>query len=302
MTTSSAVATVRDPNKDKRVELQRFISSLEPEIAKALPNAMNADRMARIALTLVRQSDIQANKDGKPQNSLAVCDPMSVAGALLTASVLGLEPGVNQEAYLVPYKRECTLIVGYQGLAKLFWQHPLAHYLDAHAVYENDLFDYEYGLDQFLRHKPARGERGPVTDYWAAGKLTTGANRFVVLSIAEAKALRGGKVGPSGSIADPMRWMERKTALRQLLKLLPKSTALAAAMAVDEQRGSVLAERGVPTSIANDEPIAALPSAMEDVAPQGQRVTMAEISGAVPVEDPEDVDEDAMRAFAEGGA
>jgi recombination protein RecT len=192
---------------------------------RALPKHMDADRLARLALTVVRQSDIEAHKARKPENSLARCTPESFAGALLTAAALGLEPGVNQEAYLVPYKGECTLIVGYQGFAKLFWQHPLAKHLDAHAVHAKDDFDYAYGLAQYLRHKPAKGERGKITHYYAVAELSTGASAFVVLTADEVKKLRGGKVGPSGNIPDPMHWMERKTALRQLVKLLPKSRA-----------------------------------------------------------------------------
>jgi len=212
--------------------MAEVIARLRPELARALPKHLDADRMARLALTLIRK-DV----------ALAACSPESFAGALLTAAALGLEVGVGGEAYLVAYKDrtnrtvECTLIVGYQGMAKLYFQHPLAQHLDAQAVFENDDFDYAYGLDPFLRHKPAFGERGEVVAYYAAAKLTTGASAFVVLSPEEVKKLRDGKVGPSGRIPDPQRWMERKTALRQLVKLLPKSTQLNRALAVDERSG-----------------------------------------------------------------
>lgn len=267
--------------------IAQFIGRLQPEIARALPRGMDADRIARLALTVVRQSDLEARKARKPENSLANCSVESFGGALLTASALGLEPGVNGESYLVPYKGECTLIIGYAGMAKLFWQHPLAKHLDAHAVHANDEFDYGYGLAQYLRHKPASGERGKVTHYWAAAELSTGASSFVVLTVDEVKALRGGKVGPSGKIPDPMHWMERKTALRQLFKLLPKSTTLQAAIAVDEQKGTVLAERDIPKAIANEETFPALPpsageQAQADVeADRAGRVTAAEITGQV---------------------
>lgn len=281
MSNRAGVVALPDPHKDRIAVIQDIIHKLEPEIARALPKAMNADRIARIALTLLRQSDMQAIKDDKPEQSLALCDPQSFAGALLTASALGLEPGINGEAYLVPYKRECTLIVGYQGLVKLFWQHPLAAYLDAHAVYANDEFDYAYGLSPHLTHKPARGDRGPVTHYWAAGQLANRIPRFVVLTADEVKALRRGKVGPSGQIADPQRWMERKTPLRQLLKLMPKSVTLDAAMQVDEQRGSVLSRRAVPAAIAEQLPIPELPPVDAPEPEQGSRpVTGAEVRGA----------------------
>lgn len=200
-----------------------LIQSMRGEITRALPKHMDGDRMARIALTALR-------RDPK----LERCDPKSFMGALLTAAQLGLEPGVSGEAYLVPYGRECTLIVGYQGYAKLFWQHPLAKHLDAQAVYENDEFDYAYGLEPFLRHKPALGNRGDVVAFYAVAALTSGATAFVVLSPDDVKALRGSS-GPNGGIKDPMHWMSRKTAVRQLVKLLPKSADLARALEADER-------------------------------------------------------------------
>jgi recombination protein RecT len=227
-------------NQQPRQTVAGMITALQPEIQRALPKGMDADRIARLALTLVRKSDMEARKAGKPEMSLLNCTPESFAGSLLTASALGLEPGVNGECHLVPYKGECTLIIGYQGYAKLFYQSPLARHIDAQAVHENDEFDYEYGLEPRLRHKPARGDRGKVTDYYAVATLQNGASAFVVLSPEEVKALRGGKVGPQGRIADPMRWMERKTALRQLVKLLPKSAALQAASEADEATGRAL--------------------------------------------------------------
>lgn len=222
------------------------IEKLKPQMAQALPAHMPVDRMMRIALTMVRKDQI----DG---GHLADCTPESFSGALITASVLGLEPGINGEAYLVAYEDksqsrqrgskvyECQLIVGYQGMAKLFYQHPLAEHLDAQAVHEHDDFDYGYGTSPYLKHKPAwRRERGKIVAYYATASLTTGASAFVVLSPDEVKALRNNKEGPQGKIADPMHWMERKTAIRQLLKLLPKSATLARAIEADEKGGHEL--------------------------------------------------------------
>ncbi len=233
-----------------------FIQALRPEIARAAPKHMDADRIARLALTVVRTDEAAAKKRGKPQEALVNCKPESFAGALLTASALGLEPGINGDAYLVAYKGEATLIIGYQGYAKLFWQHPLARHLDAQAVHEHDEFDYAYGLDPYLKHKPALGDRGKVVAYYAVAALSTGAKVFVVISPDEAKALRGGNVGVSGNIPDPMRWMERKTALRQLFKLLPKSPILARALDSDERTGTELAQN---TAVIDHQPPALEP-------------------------------------------
>ena len=249
------VALPSEQNAEKP-SLAAYLKAMMPEIQRALPKGMDADRIARLALTVVRQSEIQAQTSGRPQMSLTACSPASFAGALMTAAALGLEPGVNGEAYLVPYKRECQLIIGYQGYAKLFWQNPLARHLDAQAVHENDEFDYGYGTDPFLRHKPARGDRGEIIYYYAVASLATGGTAFVVLTPDEVKKLRGGKVGTSGNIDDPMRWMERKTALRQLIKTLPRSTMLNHALVADEALGTSLrAQRAAEQITGGQEPV-----------------------------------------------
>lgn len=205
--------------------LAALVNQLKPELARALPAHIKVDRVARIAITALRRTP-----------KLNQCTPESFLGALLTASQLGLEVNTPAgEAYLIPYKRECTLVVGYQGIVKLFWQHPQAKHIDAQAVFTRDEFSYAYGLDPHLTHKPATGDRGNVVAYYAVATLQSGGSAFVVLTPEEVKALRQGKEGPSGDIADPQRWMERKTALKQMLKLLPKTVELTAAIAADEQ-------------------------------------------------------------------
>ena len=257
--TSSEVDRPTPPQQ--KPSLAQVITRMQPEIARALPKHLDADRVARLALTAVRKN-----------HKLAECTPESFAGALLTAAALGLEPEVNHECYLVPYRNkgtmECQLIVGYQGMAKLFYQSPLAANLDAQAVYEKDDFDYAYGLDPYLRHKPARGERGKVVDYYACAKLTTGASAFVVLSAEEVKELRKGKVGSSGDIPDPQHWMERKTVLRQLVKLLPKSPTLQLAERADERSGRELyADRVADADVVAD--VSALPVTSDQPASDG---------------------------------
>lgn len=228
------IATRQQPS------LVAALEKIKPELERALPRHLSGDRIARIVLTEVRKTP-----------KLAQCTPDSFYGALLTAAALGLEPGVNGEAYLVPYddrKRgvtECQLIVGYQGVAKLFWQHPLAKRMSAEYVCENDHFAYDKGLTLRLEHTPATGERGAVIGYYAIVELSTGGIAFDYFTADQIKRLRGGRVGPSGQIADPERWMERKTALKQVLKLLPKSVELTTAIRADETLGSMAVGKAI---------------------------------------------------------
>lgn len=239
--TGAEVAT-----RDQPKSIAGFIDQMKTEIARALPRHMNADRLARVALTCVRTT-----KD------LDKCTQESFGGALMTCAQLGLEPGsASGEAYLVPFRSgylsdrasrqakrqidvyEATLIIGYQGMIKLFWQSPLAKSLDAQAVYENDEFDYEYGLNPRLVHKPNLRDRGKnVIAYYAVATLTNGGGAFVVLSPRDIEAIKTrSKAG--GRQDSPWKTdydaMAKKTCIRQLFKLLPKSPELARALAQDE--------------------------------------------------------------------
>lgn len=238
MTTNADYRPVAQTKSNSTAHLLKVLT---PEIGRALPKGMDADRIARLVMTEIRKS---RNANGR--NSLDDCTQESFAGALLTASALGLEPGVNGECYLIPYedKRrrvvECQLVIGYQGIAKLFWQHPKAARLSAEVVYSNDEFRYSKGLNPILEHVPAQGERGEPVAYYAIVEVHGARPLWDVFTAEQIAKLRRGKVGSSGDIPDPERWMERKTALKQVLKLAPKSTRLDSAIRSDEQVGSTL--------------------------------------------------------------
>ncbi len=86
-------------------ELEKY----KPQMEAALPRHMTADRMARIALTSLRVNP-----------KLMSCTRESFYGSLMAASQLGLEPGINGQCYLIPYKDKqglsiCTLIPGWRA-------------------------------------------------------------------------------------------------------------------------------------------------------------------------------------------
>lgn len=221
-------------------------------ISQSLPSTMDPKRFARLIFNSVRRTP-----------KLASCSATSLIGSLLSSSALGLEVDTPLgESYLVPYGTDAQLIVGYQGIVKLYRQHPMAGAVASGWVGANDRFEYAYGTHPHLTHVPARGERGDVVAFWASYTLKDGQTDFVVLSPSEVVALRG-KV-KKGDIADPQHWMSRKTALKQVLKLAPKSTALAAAMLIDEQPvGGVHQVTGL-------ESVAATVAAIAEAAPEAE--------------------------------
>jgi recombination protein RecT len=234
-----------------RASISTFVQTHKELIVQSLPEHLSSRRFVRVLLTeMARTPKLQA------------CTPESVLGGTLTAAALGLEIGVNGESYLVPYGGVAQLIIGYQGMVKLFYQNPLAQSLDAQAVYPGDEFDFRFGTDPYITHTPKFPRDGEPFAYYAVGTLTTGATHFVVLSPDDIRRLRGDR---KGDVADPEHWMERKTVLRQVLKLLPRSAQLNAAVAVDERSGTDLWDARAARQIARDGVLAELPAATGDI-------------------------------------
>lgn len=238
MTTANAPAV----KNDEKPTLAQLIQRMRPEIARALPNQMNPDRMARIATTVIRQTPI-----------LARCTPESFLGALLTASQLGLEPGPIGEAYLVPFRDgrsgdyQCQFIPGYRGLIKLARNSGQLKDIWAEVVFSNDTFRYSLGLHRDLVHEPAAGERGKPVAVYAAAQLVDGGTPFVVMTVDEVEAIRArSKASKNGPWVTDWAAMAKKTVVKQLMKWLPLSAEVAAAATLD---GSVRTDIGALTDV-----------------------------------------------------
>jgi recombination protein RecT len=217
------------PQQQNVKSITGLMEQYKGEIAKALPKHLSADRMARIALTCIRVNP-----------KLAECDPLSFMGAIIQASALGLEPGSQGHAYLIPFKNtkkgttECQFIPGYRGLIDLARRSGQIESLSAQVVREKDDFEYEYGLDEKLFHKPARGDRGDIIYVYAVAKLKDGGRQFEVMDMDQIQKIRN-----RARYANPV-WesdfdeMCRKTAVRRLYKYLPTSVEMRQSLDYEE--------------------------------------------------------------------
>ncbi len=209
-----------------------LLESLQGEIKRALPAHLNPDRMARIALTCFRTTP-----------KLALCEPSSVFAAVMQASQLGLEPGLLGQCYLIPYKDQCQLQIGYQGLVDLARRSGKIVSLEAHCVYTKDVFECSLGLDSKLRHEPHwDGDRGDFRLAYAVAHLKDGGTHIEVMGRHEIERIRdrSQNVQSAKRYGKQTPWdtdfaeMARKTVLRRITKFLPKSVELAQAIALDE--------------------------------------------------------------------
>jgi recombination protein RecT len=131
--------------------LRKMFAQMEAQLRSALPSFLTAERMIRVATTTVQRVPL-----------LLECHPVTVIGAVMQSAQLGLEPdNITGQAYLVPFwnsknnRRECNLIPGYRGLMSLARRSKQIAAFDARVVKQGDIFEFEYGSNQFLRHKPA---------------------------------------------------------------------------------------------------------------------------------------------------
>ena len=213
-----------------------LIKKMEPEIKRALPKQISTERFTRIAMTAVRNTP-----------KLQACDPMSFIAALMQSAQLGLEPNTPLgQAYLIPYGREAQFQLGYQGMLTLAYRTGEYQSIYAHAVYENDHFEYEYGLNEKLVHVPAEDPQGEPIYYYAVYKLQNGGHGFVVMSRKQIEKHRDQYSPSAKSKHSPWNTdfdsMAKKTVLKQLLKYAPKSVEFASQVAADETIKTEIAE------------------------------------------------------------
>ncbi|WHH58287.1 recombination protein RecT [Petroclostridium sp. X23] len=240
----NAVSEKKQPSN-----MREWIKAMEPEIKKALPSVITPERFTRMALTAITVNPKLAN-----------CTPKSFMGALMNAAQLGLEPNTQLgQAYLIPYENkrqvngqwvkvpEVQFQIGYKGLIDLAHRSSEFTSIQAHEVYENDQFEYEYGLEPKLVHKPAMEDRGKVKYYYAVYRLKNGGYGFEVMSrqdvLSHAKSYSQSYNSQYSPWTNNFDEMAKKTVLKKVLKYAP--------IKVEFQR-SVAEDGSIKTELAGD--------------------------------------------------
>jgi len=242
------------------------IARQQEAIAMALPAGMDAERFVRMVLTEVRRTP-----------KLAQCDPATLLGAMMLSAQTGLEPGGPLgQAFLIPrWSRrrkvmECQFQIGYKGYVQLAARAGVT--ATPRTVREGDEFDWCYGTNEYLTHRPVLDSTGPSIAWYAVGQFADGRKPvFVVIDRNVTEQAKGasasGDKGPWGTHYDAMA---SKTALLRLSNYLPLSTDVALAMAAD---GAVVSGEAVTVEIAAesvplDDPADLEPA--DDAAPDGE--------------------------------
>lgn len=229
--------------------VQAFFEANKASLQAVLPKHVSADRLMKIALGALRATP-----------KLMECTVESLMGAVVWCAQLGLEPNTPMgHAYLIPFKKkgkmEVQCIIGFRGMIDMARRSGQIVSIAAHEVCEHDEFEFSYGLDETLKHKPALSNRGEPIAYYAVAKLDGGGYAFEVMSVEQINQIRdrdgsnawkdewesGRPTGKRSKASSPW-WdhpteMARKTAIRRLFKYLPVSIELAEAAHADDNLG-----------------------------------------------------------------
>lgn len=215
----------------KQMTVQDFFEQQMPNIAAVLPKGtMDPQRMVKLAIQIWTGND-----------KLAACTKSSFLAALITCAQFGLEPNTPLgQCYIIPYGKQATFQMGYQGLLNLAYRTGEYKSIYVREVYKDDDFKVTYGIFEDLEHVPS--EDGPAdkelpTHIYAVYHLKNGGYSFECWSwnkiIKHAKKFsKSYNKADGGWQTNPVA-MAKKTVLIALLKYAPKSLEMARAMEAD---------------------------------------------------------------------
>lgn len=258
---------------EKPRTLADVIKGQMPKIMAVAPKHLSEERLFQLTISTI-------NREPK----LGECDAASILGAVMKCSALGLEPSAVDglgRAYILPFynsktkRTEATFLLGYQGMMELVRRSGEVKSYSAHAVYEGDVFEYEFGLNETLRHIPQAVDMSQekLTHVYFVAHFNNGGHHIEVMTRAQVDAIKArSKSGSFGPWKTDYEAMAIKTVIRRAFKSLPVAVETKQATA-DEEREEYGLNTAHPFMADEPEPIQA-----EVVEPQ--RVAVCQSCGA----------------------
>ena len=174
---ATATDTKPAPTETKAVARKSPVDeafALAPQHLKRLLGSQEvADRFLVVALNQFRKVP-----------ALAQCSKESILDSLVRMARLGLDPAIPNEAWLVPFEKEASLIVGYGGLRKLVLRTEEVVDVFAQVVCQNDYYKPADSPIALPTHRlpDSFQPRGRAIGYYAAAFLKSGFWRVVSMS------------------------------------------------------------------------------------------------------------------------
>jgi len=225
----SNIALHKDLINNFTTNLSKYQSITLPSLLSK--HGISTEQFVQVVTSEVKKNEklLQAFKES----------PASMFASILAGAEIGLIPSdMIGEFYLIPrnikqeggkYQLMVTPLIGYKGLVNILLRSGDITRIHTEIVYEGDVFEPIYGLEPNIVHKPnfdVKRTADKITHAYAVAKTKFGEYQFAVISRQEILAIKSmAKYDNDLYFNDkknPNRWMEKKAALIQLSKMLPK--------------------------------------------------------------------------------
>jgi recombination protein RecT len=235
------------PTKEQTVNtFKHQLSLYEKNVLTNLLEEHNItpQKFVQVVLTEVKKNDklVQALME----------NPASMYASILSGAEIGLMPSeMIGDFYLIPrnlkqdngtYKMTVCPLIGYKGLVSILLRSGDITRIHTEVVYEGDEFEAIYGIEPTINHKPnfnAIRTAEKIKYAYAVAKNKNGEYQFAVMTRKEIEVIRDMPKYKNDLYFNDAkgnnRWMERKAALIQLSKMLPKDYYAKKAISMDSQ-------------------------------------------------------------------
>jgi len=218
--------TALAPTDSRRRTLEAQLADEKPALSVLLPEGMEWNRFARLAVNAAMASP-----------KLLAGDRGSFMMALLNCAALGLEPNTPlHEAVIIPRGNAAVLQIEYRGLIELARASGSVRRLTAATVRKGDVFNFQRGAHPDLKHIPTWPPTGEPVAYYAYAEVD-GDPVFEVMTKEEVEAHRDRYSDAyKKAVAEKKTdtpWIEEfdrmaeKTVLHKLERWLPKRVRMA---------------------------------------------------------------------------
>jgi recombination protein RecT len=207
---------------------EALLQTKRDAIATVATSGVDVDR-------LIKQAAIAAIENP----NLANCEKASLVLSVARVCELGLDLSKTLgQAYLVPYGKTATLIIGYKGLIELAYRSGRVRMIDAREVRQGDKFTWTGGTNPQVNHEPGElGKRGELIGVYCIIDMRDGSRKVEVMDKAEVDAIRRrSRSGNSGPWQTDYSRMATKTVIRRACQQLPLSPELKRAFEYDADR------------------------------------------------------------------
>lgn len=222
------VALTEAQEQQAQKALRARLEKMREPVTSFLPSGITFDAVLWGALTTAL---------GNPD--LYLCTSRSILMALVQAVHTGLTLG--RTVFLVPFKKECTMIVHYRGYVELALATGAVRSVFANVVRDGEQFEVYGGTEPKIVHRIGwQKDRAPIAGAYAVAVMHGGSVVTEVMPVGEIEQIRRqfSKKWSKGALP---AWWARKAPIRAIMKYLPQSPGLFYAQRYDESGADLVA-------------------------------------------------------------